>query len=136
MLDAAFVRDNLEAVKANCRHRNVQADVDAVVRIDDERRRLAHETQQLQQRQNEVSKLIPKEKDPQKKQELIQEGRRLREQVAALEEQARRVQEELRKVLLTIPNMSHPDAPVGSTAEDNKVIKTWGEPRRRDSRWA
>ena len=60
----------------------MQADADAVVRLDDERKRLVHETQQVQQRQNEVSKLIPREKDAHKKQELIQEGRRLREQAA------------------------------------------------------
>src|SRR5438876_817653 len=40
MLDASFVRDNLDAVRANCRNRNVQADVDAVVRLDGERNRL------------------------------------------------------------------------------------------------
>jgi seryl-tRNA synthetase len=33
---------------------------------------------------------------------------------------------------MTIPNMSHPSAPVGTTAEDNKVIRTWGEPRKFD----
>ena len=58
--------------------------VDAVVRLDDERKRLVQETQVLQQRQNEVSKAIPQEKDPEKKKALIEEGRNLRAQVAAL----------------------------------------------------
>ena len=74
-----FIRDNLDAVKANCRNRNVKADVDRVVALDDERKRLVQETQIVQQRQNEVSKLIPKEKDAAKKQELIAEGKTLRE---------------------------------------------------------
>ena len=42
------------------------------------------------------------------------------------------MEEELRSALTTIPNMSHPDAPVGTTAEDNKVIKRWGEPAKFD----
>ena len=63
MLDANFIREHLDAVKANCANRNVKADVDRVVQLDDERRRFAGETQSVQQRQNEVSKLIPKEKD-------------------------------------------------------------------------
>ncbi len=128
MLDAAFIRQNLDAVKENCRNRNVKADVDAVVRLDDERKRLVQETQVLQQRQNEMSKAIPKEKDAEKKKALIEEGRQLREQVTALEEKKKQVQGQLDAVLATIPNMSHPDAPVGTTAEDNKVIKVWGEP--------
>jgi seryl-tRNA synthetase len=132
MLEASFIRENLEAVKANCRNRNVTADVDRVVQLDDERKRLVQQTQTLQQRQNEVSKLIPKEKDPQTRQARVQEGRSLREQVAELETQVKQVEADLRTTLLTIPNMTHPDAPVGTTAEDNKVIRRFGEPRRFD----
>src|SRR5579884_1870266 len=127
MLDAAFIREHLDAVKANCRNRNVKADVDSVVQLDDERKRLVQQAQVIQQRQNEVSKLIPKEKDPAKKQELIAEGKRLREEVVGLEKQLKEIQEQLHAALLTIPNLTHPDAPVGQTAEDNKVITTWGE---------
>lgn len=132
MLDAAFIRDNLAAVKANCANRNVAADVDRVVALDDERKRLIQQTQTLQQRQNEVSKLIPKEKDAGQKQELIAEGKSLREQVAGLEGQKKKVEDDLHAALATIPNMSHPDAPVGTTAEDNRVIRTFGHPSKFD----
>jgi seryl-tRNA synthetase len=132
MLDAQFIRDNLEAVKANCRHRNVQADVDRVVQLDDERKHLVQAAQVKQQRANEVSKFIPKEKAPAKKQELIQEGRKLREEVGALETQLKQLETDLRAALNGIPNMTHPDAPVGGTPADNKVVKTWGELRRFD----
>ncbi|HLJ95557.1 MAG TPA: serine--tRNA ligase [Gemmataceae bacterium] len=130
MLDAAFIRDNLDAVRTNCRNRNVQVDINRVVQLDEERKQLVQETQLLQQRQNELSKLIPKEKDPAKKQTLIQDGRALREQVAGLENRLKQVEADLRAVLLTIPNMSHPDAPVGTTAEDNRVLRRWGERRQ------
>src|SRR5882724_5737779 len=132
MLDPQFIRDNLEAVKTNCRNRTVKADVDRVVHLDDERKRLIQETQTIQQRKNEIDKLIPKEKDSAKKQPLIQEGRSLRDKVTDLEAQSKQVEKELREVLVTIPNMSHPAAPVGTTAEDNKVIRRWGEPRKFD----
>src|SRR5438105_10342642 len=132
MLDAQFIRDNLAAVKANCINRNVKADVDRVVHLDDERKRFAQETQMLQQRANEVQKLMPKEKDAAKKQALIQEGRELRTKVQELETRAKLVETELRAALSAIPNMSHPDAPVGKEATDNNVIRTWGEPRRFD----
>src|SRR5947209_15277358 len=129
MLDVSYVRENLQAVKRNCAQRNVAADVDQVVELDDERKRLVQEAQLLQERQNKISKEIPKEKDQAKKQALIQEGRRLREEAAGLEARLKKVQTELHRALLTIPNMSHPEAPVGTTAADNKVLRRWGEPR-------
>src|SRR5271157_464071 len=109
MLDAHFIREHLQEVKTNCKNRNVKADVDRVVQLEDERKRLAGETQALQQRQNEISKLIPKEKDKDKKQSLIQEGRELREKVTALETKARENEAAVRALLAVIPNMTHPD---------------------------
>ena len=127
MLDIHFIRENLQAVRSNCTNRNVKADVDRVVQLDDRRKSVVQEMQQLQQRASEVSKQIPKEKDPARKQELLQEGKALREKVAGLEKQLKEVEAELETVLKTIPNMSHPDAPVGTTTADNKVLRQWGE---------
>jgi seryl-tRNA synthetase len=128
MLDVHVIRANLDAVKANCRNRNVPAaDPEKVVQIDDARKAIVHLQQEVQQRQNEISKQIPTEKDPAKKQELIVEGKRLRTIVADLDKQLKDVEGELHAALLVIPNLTHPDAPVGTTAEDNKVITTWGQ---------
>src|SRR5579885_74680 len=132
MLDVHFIRENLEAVKANCRNRNVQADPDRAIQLDDERKRLVQEAQTLQKRANEVSKQIPKEKAAAKKQALIQEGRHLRAKNGELEEQKKQVELDLREVVAKIPNMTHPEAPVSTSPEGNKVIKTWGEPRKFD----
>jgi seryl-tRNA synthetase len=132
MLDASYIREHLDAVRANCRNRNVSADANRVVQLDDERKRLIQETQVLQRRANEVPKLIPKEKDLAKKQELVAEGKKLRERVGAMERQVKQVEADLHAVLQTIPNMTHPDAPVGTEAKDNKVLHRWGEPRKFD----
>ena len=132
MLDVAFLRENLAAVKENCRNRNVKADVDRVVSLDDRRKQLVQQKQTLEQRANEVSKLIPKEKDAARKQELIAEGKALRPQIAELDKQVKDVETELHGGLLLIPNMTHPAAPVGTTAEDNKVLRRWGEPTKFD----
>src|SRR5262249_37160446 len=132
MLDAHFIREHLDAVKANCRNRNVKADADRVVQLDDERKRLIQETQTLQQRANEIAKGTGKEKDAAKKQAMIQEGRDLRAKVSELEAKAKQIEADLRAVIMTIPNMTHPDAPVSTDPNGNKVIKTWGEPRKFD----
>jgi seryl-tRNA synthetase len=133
MLDAAFIRDHLEAVKANCKNRLApHAQVDRVVELDDQRRKLINDTQAIQQRSNEVSKLIGPEKDPSKKEALKAEGKALREQKTTMEAEVKKVEADLHAALLTIPNMTHPDAPVGATPADNKVIRRVGEPRKFD----
>src|SRR4029077_6121446 len=60
------------------------------------------------------------------------EGKRLREQVGTMEKQVKQVEAELNAALMTIPNMTHHDAPGGTAAEDNKVINRWGEPLKFD----
>jgi seryl-tRNA synthetase len=125
MLDVQFIRENLEAVKANCRQRKVQADVDRVVQLDDERKRLVQETQTIQQQQNETARQWKGEKDAAKRQQLIDRGKALKEQVAGQEKRLKEIETELRAAVATVPNMSHPDAPVGN---DNKVLRTWGTP--------
>ena len=117
-------------MKANCANRQVKADVDRVIAMDDERKRLVSEAQVHQQRANEVAKLTGKEKDQDKRDARKAEGKALKERVAALEKQVKQVEADRDAALLTIPNMTHPDAPVGATPEDNKVIRTWGTPRR------
>src|SRR5438876_411649 len=132
MLDAQFIRENLEAVKINCRNRNVKADPFRVIESDDARKHKLQQIQEIQQIQNQYSKQIPKETDPNKKQIMIEDGRNRREKITEIEKELKLIEHELRAVLLTIPNMSHPAAPVGTTAQDNKVIRRWGEPRKFD----
>lgn len=132
MLDAAFVREHLDAVIANCRNRAVPADPARVVQLDDERKRLENDKQALERRRNEISEQIPKQKDKAEKDRLIAEGKALREQISALEKPLDQAKADLHAVLAQIPNMSHPSAPVGTTATDNRVINTWGEPRHFD----
>ncbi|MBY0523170.1 MAG: serine--tRNA ligase [Gemmataceae bacterium] len=132
MLDAHFIREHLADVKANCANRNVKADIDAVVRIDDERRRLVQETQAIQKRQNEVAKSTGAEKDPEKRKSLVEEGKQLKAQVGDFEKQVKQLEVDLRAALSVIPNMTHPDAPVSQAADGNKIIRTVGTPRKFD----
>jgi seryl-tRNA synthetase len=133
MLDAAFIREHLDNVKANCKNRNVTADVDRVVQLDDERKRLVQQTQELQQALNELSKGIAvQRRQGGRQEEMVKRGRELREQIAGLQKQQKQVEADLKAVLLTIPNMTHPAAPVGTTGTDNKVLRTWSESTKFD----
>jgi seryl-tRNA synthetase len=58
---------------------------------------------------------------------LVEKGRQLREKVASLEEEQKRVDAELRAIQCAVPNMTHPDAPVGPDESHSKVVRMWGE---------
>lgn len=127
MLDPAFVRENADAVKANCAARQVQnARVDDVVRLDEERRRSQRQFDELKAKQNQLSDEIKKAgKDQAKRDALVAQSKGMKDELGRLEADVKRVEEELKAALLTIPNLSHPAAPVGS---ENKVVKTVGTP--------
>ena len=131
MLDVAFIRDNLDAVKANCANRLVTADIDAVIRLDDDRRRLQRQYDEKKAEQNAVTDQIKSAgKDAAKREALVAQSRAMKDDLAKLEAEVKKSKEALDEVIKLIPNMTHPEAPVGSTSADNKVVATFGEPTK------
>ena len=127
MLDAAFIRDNIAAVKANCANRLVTVDVDVVVALDDSRKQVQRQFDELKAKQNQLSDQIKGAgKDQAMREKLVAESKAMKEQLGTLETDLKKVEIELRSAISVIPNMSHPDAPIGKTGNDNTVIRTYG----------
>ena len=101
-------------------------DVDRVVALDDQRRAFAQQGDELRAQANDTAKKVGGTKDASAKQELIAEGKRLRAEIAEIESKVKDVEAELKNALSGIPNMTHPDAPVGTTDAANKVVATVG----------
>src|SRR5581483_1035648 len=131
MLDLQFIVDHLDDVAANCRNRGVKVDLTTFAALRDRRNQIIGEADFTRHEQKEISGQIPKA-DAASKPALVEKGRQLRERVAALEHEQKQVEAELRAIQLTIPNMTHPDAPVGPDESHSKVVRTWGEPRKFD----
>jgi seryl-tRNA synthetase len=126
MLDLQFLTDHLDQVAENCRNRGVPVDLEALLAGKNRRGELILEVDQLRREQNEISARIPREKDAAQKQTLIARGKELRQLVGDREGELKEVESALRALQAQIPNMTHPDAPVGRLAEDNRVVRTWG----------
>jgi seryl-tRNA synthetase len=126
MLDLQYLCDHLDEVAENCRNRGVTVDLDAFLKLRNHRGELISKVDELRREQNEVSAQIPKEKDAARKQALIARGKELRQEVSQYEVLLKESESRLRVEQAKIPNMTHPAAPVGRLAEDNKVIRTWG----------
>src|SRR5215218_2672151 len=126
MLDLRFVRENPEAVKENCANRGVEVDVDLVVNLADRRSELIQELNQLRRRQNEMARSVGQERDLEKREGLIAESRRMKKLIPESEAELAAVEGRLREEMLKIPNMTHPDSPIGRDDTENVEIRRWG----------
>jgi seryl-tRNA synthetase len=125
MLDLQFICDHRDLVVDNCKKRGVEVNVDAVVRLRDERNALIAKGDELRRQQKEVSAQIPKA-SAEERPKLVEQGKQLRDQVSQTEEQQKKVEEQLRDEQIRIPNMTHPSVPIGGE-EDAFEIRVWGE---------
>ncbi len=132
MLDYKFIKDNLEAVKENIKNRNMTADADKVVELYDKRTALVTKQQDLQQQRNENAKSMKQKLDNVKRQELIQAGKKIKEDIAEVEKELAQVEVDLDAAARQIPNMIHPDAPIGKLDTENLEVKKVGTPRKFD----
>ncbi len=132
MLDYKFIKDNLEAVKENIKNRNMTADADKVVELYDKRTALVTKQQDLQQQRNENAKAMKQKLDDEKRQELIQAGKKIKEDIAEVEKELSQIEIDLDAAARQIPNMIHPDAPIGKLDTENLEVKKVGTPRKFD----
>ena len=113
MLDRRYVAENVDAVAENCRLRGSTADVARFADLDRLRRQLQADIDRLNHEAGQISKSIGKAADTAEREARKADGRRLREEVAALEGRQAEIVAESDVILRAIPNLTHPDAPVG-----------------------
>jgi seryl-tRNA synthetase len=127
VLDLRFIRENAAAVEENRKNRGIEADVGLVVGLADRRSALIQELNELKRRQNQLAKSVGRERDEETRQRLIEESRTMKERIPQKEKELGRLEERLREEQLKIPNMTHPDAPIGEDESENVEIRRWGE---------
>ena len=121
MLDRRFITENAEKVAENCRLRGVDVDVPRLVALEAERLEKLRLSQELNRQANETSKGIGKAKGPEEREQMIARGRELREQKDAAQAEHDRLDGEIDSILRAIPNLTHPDAPVGGEEDAIEV---------------
>ena len=113
MLDKRFILENAQVVQENCTRRGVKVDVDRFVDLESQRRKLQAEIEELSRLANQVSKSIGQAKDDAEREARKDEGRRLREMKEKIEEHMERLAAEAAVIHNAMPNLTHPEAPVG-----------------------
>ncbi len=128
MLDFKFIRDNVDAVRKNIANRNVSADPDLVVKLYEQRNAALKELETARGRRNANAEKMKGKLAPDARPPLIEEGKRLKEEIAGLEKSVEELEKKLAEEAGRIPNMAHPDAPVGQGEAGNRQMRTWGKP--------
>ena len=133
MLDLKFIRENPDKVKKACVDRGRPADIDGLLALDEKRRGLLKETEEIKRVKNveseEIAKLLREKKDAKAK---IADMKTLSEKEKALDEQIRDVEKKIQDALYNIPNVPHSSVPVGKDASANKTVRAWGKERKFD----
>ena len=121
MLDRKFILENADAVKQNCENRGVKCDVDGFVQFETERKAKLLDVQELNRQANEESKKIGKA-DPADRESIKENAKKIREQKTEAQKEHDELDAKARSIQLLIPNMAHPDAPIGVDDKSNLEI--------------
>jgi seryl-tRNA synthetase len=124
MLDLRFIRENIDSVRRNCAQRSVDIDLDRLLELDTSHRALTNEQQGVRERRNALAKEMKGRKPGEDERAL---GKELKEREAELEEQLRKLRPELAELHAQVPNVTHPDSPLGHDEADNRELRCVGE---------
>jgi seryl-tRNA synthetase len=128
MIDPKLLRNSAEDVKANLARRNFDFDADAYLALEEKRKALQIDTENLQSERNTRSKAIGQAKAKGEDiAPLLEAVADLGGRLDAGQSDLQAVQTELRDIELGLPNLLHDDVPDGSDDEDNIEIRRWGE---------
>lgn len=123
MLDIRFIRENAERVQEAARQKGYNVSIAELLRLDDRRRELQQEVDALRQQRNDIAAQM---KGGRPEPSLIEQGKQIKEQLAALETELRSAEEQVGSLLKNVPNITFEDVPLGGE-EDSVEVKRWGE---------
>jgi len=135
MLDARFIRENREQVIEALKARKATWDFDLFTELDEKRRSLISQTEQLQARRNSSSKEIGrlmKAGDKDAAEQAKEQVRDINAQIEQLDGERTQVEQQFHDLLLHIPNIPGENCPFGESEDDNPEVRRWGTPREFD----
>ncbi|NIZ19660.1 serine--tRNA ligase [Entomospira culicis] len=126
MINLHLIKENLEAIKENVKNRNMSVDLDLVLHLFEKKNSLKAQIDKQRNLRNENAKQLKGKVDQNRREFLVAEGKALKIEVAKLEQEMDHISDLLQVEALKIPNMAHPDAPLGADDRSNKELKQIG----------
>jgi seryl-tRNA synthetase len=131
MLDIGFIRSNPEVIKEGIRKKKMTMDVDELLSVDEEMRRIKSEVESRRAERNRLTKDIPKlTADP--KDQAVARVRAIKDDITVLEPKLRQMEARFEELMLRVPNPPLPEVPEGETDDDNVEVRSFGSPPKFD----
>lgn len=132
MLDIKFIRSNPDEVVRAMKTRGMDLDLSEFLSLDERRRKILSEVEQLKSKRNTVSKEIGMmKKNGENADELVKEMGQVGDEIKKLDDDVKEIDAALRNIVLAIPNIPDKSLPIGGE-QDYRVERTWGEPKQFD----
>ncbi len=133
MLDLKYITANLDHVKNGMEKRKAEIDFAFLMENDKKRKALLSDIEGLRHKRNIVSdEIAAMKKSGKDATAVIDEMRKVSETIKNLDKQLTQVDELIKDFLISIPNIPHDDVPVGKDDTQNRLEKTWGQPKQFD----
>lgn len=126
MLDPKFIREQPDLVKAAIQQKRMQVDVDAWLAVDMKRLAVLQAVEALRAERNVIAEKM-KGASAEERPALIEKGKQLKDETAVKETELAVLEGEWKGLLLSIPNINHPQAPLGDSDEQNVEVRQVGE---------
>ncbi|MDQ7823400.1 MAG: serine--tRNA ligase [Candidatus Eremiobacteraeota bacterium] len=126
MLDLKFILKNPDLVAENSEKRNMPVSIDRVIALAAERSQKLQLLEEKRQAQNEIARKMKGPLADEERKSLVSEGAQLKSTVAELEKELKDIEPALRDEQARIPNLTHPEAPVGKGEHDNRELRKSG----------
>ena len=130
MIDVRDIKTRYDEIAKNIKDRYMNVDLEKIAADMDRRSALLSQTEALRARRNETASKMKGKIDPETRQALIEEGKAIKEELAAKEAELSAIDQVFQEEVRTIPNYYSPEAPIGKEDKDNLAIKFYGEPTR------
>lgn len=128
MIDIRKIVEQKHAYQASIEARNMDLSIDDLDRLYEIRNSSQLELEALQKRRNETAKRLGSQLEREERERLVEEGKELKQKIASAEEKYRAAAADLGAYAEKIPNLHHPNIPVGKEEKDSLVLKTVGSP--------
>ena len=131
MLDIRRIRANKDLVKQSLAKRGGEYNIDLIYDLDEKRRAILVEVEDMKARQNKVSKEIPKLKQQgEDASEILKEMKELSVAISKKDAEVKAIESKLNEKMLEIPNIPNENIPEGTSDEDNVEIRKVGDTRK------
>lgn len=126
MLDIKFIRDHKDDVCKAIIHKNINLDIERLLELDDKRRRILSDIENLNAQKNDLNEKMQAASDEERA-DLIERGKLVKDEIAKKDPEYKKVKEEFESLMVKVPTIPSPDTPIGKDESGNLEVFTWGK---------